>query len=266
MYCRRMRYVVSILFQAVTLLLLAGLASAQKYNLTGSIKAVGLVASNEPPGVECDKPGICSFASQTIPARNLWYWCGFKTTHRTIYTVTSINNTNITMYMMRQSQLQGCALPNVTFVAENCKTIPESSCNSNATCNLRLFGLVFPDDSCFVIINNKAKTLQVSIKVNNFFDRPRYYGTVFVIFFSVVGGLAIISNVAWQFYSIIVAPVSRHHEPIKVKREDPIKKDVESVSSVTSATTSGAVPVRIGWYQRIMTKLRPMQEIGGHKA
>ncbi|GLC37950.1 hypothetical protein PLESTM_000666500 [Pleodorina starrii] len=171
------------------------------------------------------------------------------------------------MYMMREKELRECALPNVSFVAENCVSIPESSCSSKSSCDVRMFGLVFPDDECFVIINKGSSPLSITIRLNNFFDRPRYYGTVFTLFFGVVGSLAILANVAWQFYTIIIAPVNRHHEPVKVKRDDPVKRrdDVESDSSA-SATATGASAVRAAWYQKIMSKLRPTQVANGHIA
>ncbi|EFJ45056.1 hypothetical protein VOLCADRAFT_94804 [Volvox carteri f. nagariensis] len=275
-----MRHAVLMLLQAIALLLLARTTVAAKYNLTGTVKAV-LVASNEPPGVMCGVPGICKPATVTIPARTLWYWCGFQTTHRTIYEVTT-NNKNITIstvYMTRQTVLEECALSpdaDITYAGENCTPIPESSCSSKATCSVRLFGLVFPDDSCLIMINNKNSAINATVQINNFFDRPRYFGTVFVLFFAVVGGLAVVSNVAWQFYNIIIAPVNRHHEPVKVKREDPIKKDLESDSSGPSSGSAGgggAAAARPGWYQnatvffpKILAKLRPTQQSNGHKA
>ncbi|PNH07847.1 hypothetical protein TSOC_005661 [Tetrabaena socialis] len=143
----------TLLLPVVALLLLAGSASAQKYNLTKAVEAQ-LVASNEPPGVDCNVPGICSPVNVTIDGRSMWYWCGFKATHRTTYSVISNSATSnlTTMFMMRRQQL-------------------DSTCSNKRSCALRLFGLVFPDETCFVIINNRAGANVATIQLNNFFDR-----------------------------------------------------------------------------------------------
>ncbi|KAG2496137.1 hypothetical protein HYH03_005740 [Edaphochlamys debaryana] len=123
---------------------------------------------------------------------------------------------------MRQNELESCALPNVSWISDRCLSIPESSCSGRRTCNVRVFGLVFPDPACLVIINNnKDNDVIVTVQAQNFFDSPRYYGTVFVLFFTIVGGMAILANVAYQFYTIIVAPVGKHQEQIKIKRDEP---------------------------------------------
>ncbi len=87
---------------------------------------------------------------------------------------------------------------------------------------------------------------------------------MFTIFFGAVGGLAIVANVAWQFYTIIISPINKHAEPVKVKRDDPIgKKDIEASDSSGSGAGAGAgggaaaAASRAGWYQKIISKLRP---------
>lgn len=92
-----------------------------------------------------------------------------------------------------------------------------------------------------------------------------------MLIFTIFGGLAIIANVAWQFYTIIIAPITKQHHPVKVKRDETIEKpDVESESAPITTTVDGAangVASRaIGWYQKIMRKLRPERVYSGHVA
>ncbi|GFR39631.1 hypothetical protein Agub_g97, partial [Astrephomene gubernaculifera] len=189
---------------AIVVLLLLGTTDGQKYNLTKAVQS-SLVQSHDRPSSVCNVPGVCVPVNQTIEARSMWYWCGFMSTHRTQYTVTSTSSTaNLTnMFLMRREQVEGCALNNVTWVGDRCLTVPDSSCSGKKTCDIRVFGLVFPDDVCLVIINNKGSNIVAKVQAWNYFDRPRYYGTCFVLMFTVAGSLAILANVGYQVYTII---------------------------------------------------------------
>ena len=46
----------------------------------------------------------------------------------------------------------------------------ESSCGSRKTCDIRVYGLVFPDPTCFVIINNRGSDIIATVQVYNFYD------------------------------------------------------------------------------------------------
>ncbi|KAG2448550.1 hypothetical protein HYH02_006441 [Chlamydomonas schloesseri] len=253
----------------VVLVLLAGAAllcgsasAASKYNLTRAVQSSLVMSHAHPDDTSCTVPGVCVPVNQTIPARSMWYWCGLDSTHRTIYTVASMSTNNLTtMFLMRQDEVEGCALSNVTRVGDDCKTIPESSCGSRKRCNVRVFGLVFPDPTCFVIINNRGSDIIATVQVYNFYDSPRYYGTVFTLFFTIVGGLAIVANVTWQFYTIIVAPVSKHSEPIKVKRASAMARDAEreAASQLTMALNPDAAErgeKKAGLYDKIVGALK----------
>ncbi|GFR48513.1 hypothetical protein Agub_g10406 [Astrephomene gubernaculifera] len=202
----------------LTLLLVFGVCHGAKYNLTKTVQAP-LVASHDPPDADCKVPGTCVAVNQSIPGQSLWYWCGFYSTHKTLYTLKSNHATNnfSTSFFMRKKDLVGCAIPQLATV-ENCPVLPESSCSGKKTCSVRMFGLVLYDETCFVIINNKAGAIVGTLQVNNFYDRPRYYGTVFTVLITVIGGLGIIGTVAYQFYTIIMAPVSKYREPLRPKR------------------------------------------------
>ncbi|PNW88638.1 hypothetical protein CHLRE_01g038200v5 [Chlamydomonas reinhardtii] len=212
-----------------TVLLCSSRSAAEtKYNLTRAVESSLVMSHAHPDDTSCTVPGVCVPVNQTIPARSMWYWCGLASTHRTVYTITSRSTNNLTtMFLMRQDELEGCALANVTRVGDDCKMIPESSCGSRKTCDIRVYGLVFPDPTCFVIINNRGSDIIATVQVYNFYDSPRYYGTVFTLFFTIVGGLAIVANVTYQFYHIILAPVGKHSEPIKVKRASAMARDEE---------------------------------------
>ncbi len=66
---------------------------------------------------------------------------------------------------------------------------------------MRTFGLVFPDEICFVVINNSTRTIWASIQVNNFFDRPRFYGTIFTILIAAVGLCGVLAQMGYQVHS-----------------------------------------------------------------
>ncbi len=89
---------------------------------------------------------------------------------------------------------------------------------------------------------------------------PRYYGTVFTLFFTIVGGGAILANVVWQFYTIIVAPVNKHskHPPAHSK---PALTPQDSRSypdaEATRTESSPAAKSQPSMYQKLLGILRP---------
>ncbi|KXZ55247.1 hypothetical protein GPECTOR_3g387 [Gonium pectorale] len=167
------------------------------------------------------------------------------------------------MFLMRRNMLETCALENVTWVGDRCKTVPESSCSNKKTCDVRVFGLVFPDDLCFVMINNRASSLVATVQVNNFYDRPRYYGTCFVLIFTIAGGLAILANVGWQFYTIIIAPVGKHTAQVQVKLEQ-AQADPERAAATAVAPSAPAAPGKAGLYEKLIGHLRSSRDVKHH--
>ncbi|PNH07829.1 hypothetical protein TSOC_005659, partial [Tetrabaena socialis] len=93
---------------------------------------------------------------------------------------------------------------------------------------------------------------------------PRFYGTIFTILITVIGSLAILGNVAYQFYTIILAPVSKHAESVKVKRaEDPPSAlgvgaggDADGGSVAVAMGGPAAAPGGTGASARLFAKLR----------
>ncbi|KAG2489553.1 hypothetical protein HYH03_012004 [Edaphochlamys debaryana] len=200
---------------------LSDTAEAGKYNISQTQQWPGLVSHIE-PGAPCDpvaEPGTCVPMNVTINPNTLWYWCGFYTSHRTIYNIKSNGNSNITqVWLVRQQVLDDCFIPNIGTL-ENCPVVPESSCSKKKTCNVRIFGLVFEDPGCIVILNNGVNPFKASVQVNNYYDRPRYYGTVFTIIFCVCGFSAILIKLGYDFYTGCATPVNaKHTESVKVKR------------------------------------------------
>ncbi|GLI64848.1 hypothetical protein VaNZ11_008231 [Volvox africanus] len=246
---------VKAVFTVFVLVSLCGLVKGGKYNLTGTLRS-SLVASHDPPTATCKVPGVCTPVNVTIPGQTLWYWCGFYTTHKTIYTVNSNHATNnfSGSWMIRKSKLQTCVLANLSVV-ENCPTVPETSCTSKHSCTVRSFGLVFADEMCLMVINNKAGAIVGTIQVNNWFSRPRLLGSAFTILIAVVGLLGVISTVAYQMYSRCKAPVGKPRP--HVKRED----EMTPVTSFTDdLKSSAAVPVhRPTWYSKVFA-FRPKSD------
>ena len=74
-----------------------------------------------------------------------------------------------------------------------------------------------------------------------------------MLFFTIVGGLAIVANVSWQFYKIIIAPVNKHTEPIAIKRHyDPIPEETEA--GLNGSTVKSGPRA---WDQNVINKLKP---------
>ncbi|GIL76361.1 hypothetical protein Vretimale_5922 [Volvox reticuliferus] len=241
------------IFTVSVLFLLFGLVRGGKYNLTGTMRS-SLVASHDSPDANCQVPGVCVPVNQTIPGQTLWYWCGFYTTHKTIYTVRSNHATNnfSGSWMIRKSKLLECVLTNLTGV-ENCPTVPETSCTSKKSCTVRSFGLVFSDEMCLMVINNKAGAIVGTIQVNNWFSRPRLFGSVFTVIIAVVGLSLVLATVGYQMYSRCKAPVGKPRPHIR--RED----EMTPVTSFTDdLKSSAAVPVhRPTWYSKLLFGLSP---------
>ncbi|KXZ44584.1 hypothetical protein GPECTOR_65g202 [Gonium pectorale] len=203
--------------------------------------------------------------NQTIPGQSLWYWCGWYTTHKTVYYLKSNHATNnfSGSWMMRKSVLEECAIPNLATV-ENCPTVPETSCTGKKTCDVRGFALVFHDEMCLIVINNKAGAIVGTVRVNNFYDRPRYYGTCFVVLITVLGLMAVLANVAWQFYKIIISPVSKYREPLRPHRQ----RDPNSLAE--EGVTAGGKPPPLqplpeapageSWLSRFRSKLNRVKQ------
>lgn len=187
----------------------SGTAQAATWNVSKVVKST-LNVSHVPPDKVCTTPGICVPTNVTVPGNSIWYWCGFYATHRTRYQTLSFNaKVNVTAVLMRQHELTGCAIPGLT-ASGTCPVIPESTCTA-AKCNLRTFGLAFPDPICLLLVNNKASSTVVSLRINNYYDSPRYYGTVFSILLLILGSLYILGTVGRQLYVGIITPPG--HKP-----------------------------------------------------
>ncbi|EFJ47519.1 hypothetical protein VOLCADRAFT_91919 [Volvox carteri f. nagariensis] len=210
--------------------------------------------------------------NQTIPGQTLWYWCGFHSTHKTAYKVISNHATNNLSgsWMIRKSVLLDCVLPNLATV-ENCPTVPETSCTSKKSCAVRTFGLVFADETCLMVINNKASAIVATIKVNNWYSSSRYYGTVFTVVLAVAGLTGVLSNVAFQLTSagrsLLIQPAymyTRCKSPVgkprpHVKREDELTQVVSLVDD-DPKSAAAAVPVhRSSWYKKLLFSFRSKQ-------
>lgn len=89
---------------------------------------------------------------------------------------------------------------------------------------------------------------------------PRYYGTVFTLFFTIVGGGAILANVAWQFYAIIVAPVNKHHQHRPAQAKPALTpQDSRAYPDAEPTKTESSPPAKSqpSMYQKLLGILRP---------
>lgn len=46
----------------------------------------------------------------------------------------------------------------------------ESTCSGGRKCSMRMFGLVFPDEMCMIVINSKGSDILASVQAWNFHD------------------------------------------------------------------------------------------------
>ncbi len=60
-----------------------------------------------------------------------------------------------------------------TVLLRGCAFVPsptESTCSGSRKCSMRMFGLVFPDEMCMVVINSKGSDILASVQAWNFYD------------------------------------------------------------------------------------------------
>ncbi|KAG2437815.1 hypothetical protein HXX76_005435 [Chlamydomonas incerta] len=244
---------------ALLLALAPSALAAGKYAVNRTFEST-LAVAHVQNGTNCTYPGICYPTNVTVPSFTFWYWCGFYSTHRSNYYVRSVSNSsNFTgQWLYRKDVIQSCVIPNLkTF--ETCPVLPESACSKARTCSVRTFGLVFEDEICLVIVNNRSSNMVATIQYNNSFDSPRYYGTVFTILFCVVGFSLVLLRLGYDFYTGCKEPVSKHHEPVRIARangkgadglhEELLDRD-EADGDEKSAATGGH------WGRRIVNLIR----------
>uniref|UniRef100_A0A7S0YHW8 Uncharacterized protein n=1 Tax=Polytomella parva TaxID=51329 RepID=A0A7S0YHW8_9CHLO len=214
--------------------------AAPKFTVTKAVAYNATVVHNSPHD-NCTTAGICHPMNLTIPSKTLWYWCGFLVTHRLNYTVTQkVNGTaKFSAEFVRERFLTKC-LNNLTAIASCFSTagsIDYTTCDSSTTtCSANIPGMSFPDDVCLVIGNSASVSLNATLRVTNQYDSMRYYGTVFVIFFTAIGCLGILGQMSYQLYEAYQAPIGRSRKPPRRRRNIPLNENGEADVADINAT------------------------------
>uniref|UniRef100_A0A7S0NBL4 Uncharacterized protein n=1 Tax=Chlamydomonas leiostraca TaxID=1034604 RepID=A0A7S0NBL4_9CHLO len=242
---------------------LLGSASAVSWKLSKSISSELPTWIGYPPDEpDCTKLGICTSYNFSLPAATLWYWCnGWSTKHRTQYWFNA-TGANVTTLLMRERDLRGCALRNLTNI-KACQQVDLSMVDTKTSGYLRIFGMSFVDPACFLVANNeKSKNATVSIQMWQYFDSRRYYGTVFSVLFAVLLICATLANTGYTCWYHITKSNHNHelHKPAPVATPSPM--DTASVTDTDSQAT-GMPPTYKGSVSARSAQHSPSESVHG---
>ncbi|KAL6753245.1 hypothetical protein V8C86DRAFT_2731750 [Haematococcus lacustris] len=206
------------MFPALVLCVLATIltpGSAVTWKLT-SAAPINLTAWQGLPthSPDCTVPGVCVPYTVKVAPGQLLYWCGWDTKSRTEYWINS-TTTNVTTLLMREDDLMGCALANLSRI-KTCQVVDLSMCDTKTSCYLRMFGMAFVDRACFLIANNDKTNTSVTFTLWQYYDGRRTVGTAFaVILFILVVGWGL-GSVGYNSYIQIKKPSHRIDELARV--------------------------------------------------
>jgi hypothetical protein len=171
-----------------------------------------------PPPLVCAAPGVCVPFSVTLPAKTGWYWCGWRAEQRTAYTFTTAPKADLFSYMMRDDELFDCQIPKANSTessghSSDCITLYASECGPVGACEGLVLGYAFTGETCMVAENrNQTESVTFSIQVFQYYDSPRYYGTVFSIIFTILLLGGVVAHVGHTCYHEIKLTPDRIRE------------------------------------------------------